>query len=348
MARPEPHATAGCAPSALVATQIGLVDNFSTPASWPVPLQIRLSDDCGNPVNNGQVVATFSNADPPLAMSLVDSTTATYSGTWLPRRTASQVDVTTLASAFGLASATVDISGNILPNAAPSLSPNSVLHVFNPEVGDPLAPGTIVQIYGSNLASEPASASSIPLEDSMGNVTVVVGGIKAPLYYVSSGQINAQIPFELDPNGEYDVVISANGALTTPQSIEMALATPGLCVYGDGSIIGQHQDGTLITKASPAIPGEVATMYLAGMGPTDVSVASGIASPGVPLAHPTAPPTLTIGGTAVPMTFDGLTPSLVGLYQIDFQIPANAKGNLEMDVTQNGVTANSTILRVTQ
>jgi uncharacterized protein (TIGR03437 family) len=347
-ARSDPRATPACTPSSLVATQTGLVDNFAAPASWPVPLEIRLSDDCGTPVTNGQIVATFSNADPPLAMPLADSKTATYSGTWLPRRTAAQVDITTVASAPGLNSTTVEISGNILPNAAPSIFANSVLHVFNPEVGDPLAPGTIVQIYGANLASQPASAATIPLQDSMGNVSVVVGGIEAPLYYVSPGQINAQIPFELDPNGEYDVVISSNGALTTPQAIEMAPATPGLCVYGDGSIIGQHQDGTLITKASPAIPGEYATMYLAGMGPTDLVVASGSASPGIPFAHPTAIPTLTIGGNVVQPAFDGLTPTLVGLYQINFQIPMSAKGSLEMDVTQNGVTANSTVLRVAQ
>jgi uncharacterized protein (TIGR03437 family) len=325
---------------------MALVNNFSVAALWPVPLQIRLSDDCGNAVLNGQIVATFSNGDPPLPMPLTDAVNGFYSATWTPRKPASQVNVTARVSAPGLAPATAEISGAVLPNSAPSLAPASVLHVFNPQVGAPLAPGAIVQIYGSNFASLAAQPASVPLPVVLNGTSVMVGGIAAPLYYVGPGQIDAQIPFELSGAGEYDVVISVNGALTGPQTIQMSPAIPGLAVYNDGSVIAQHQDGSLINRMSPAVPGEYAVLYLAGMGATDNPVATGFGSPGTPLAHPTLTPSLTIGGAPVAVLFAGLTPGLVGLYQINFQIPATASGALDLAVSQGGIVSNSTVLPV--
>src|SRR5690242_516181 len=60
-----------------------------------------------------------------------------------------------------------------------------------------LAAGSIVSIYGSFLISAPAQALGVPLPDSLAGLSVAFGGIDAPLYYVSSGQINAQVPWEM-------------------------------------------------------------------------------------------------------------------------------------------------------
>jgi uncharacterized protein (TIGR03437 family) len=335
-----------CMPSLLAPTQIALTDNFSVSASWPVPLQIRLSDDCGNTVLNGQIVATFSNGDPPVPMPLSDGVNGFYSATWTPQKSASQVNVTARVSAPGFSPTTEEISGAVLPNSAPTLAPASVLHVFNPQAGAPLVPGAIVQIYGSNLAPQAAQSASVPLPVTLNGTSVMVGGVAAPLYYVGPGQIDAQIPFELSGAGEYDVVVSANGALSGPQTIQMSPAIPGLAVYSDGSVIAQHQDGSLITRMSPAVPGEYAVLYVAGMGATDNPVGTGVGSPASPLAHPTLAPSLTIGGAPVPVLFAGLTPGLVGLYQINFQIPANAGGTLKLEVSQAGIVSNSTVIPV--
>src|SRR5689334_4361432 len=58
-----------------------------------------------------------------------------------------------------------------------------------------LAPGTWAAIFGSNLAGSTATAQSVPLPSKLGDVTVTVGGIAAPLLYVSAGQVNALIPY---------------------------------------------------------------------------------------------------------------------------------------------------------
>ncbi len=339
-------AVQACTPSQLIPTQTGLVNNFSLPTAWPTPLEITVLDDCGNLVSNGQVVTTFSTGDPPVLLPLTGNA-GVYSGTWTPRASASQVTIAAQASAQGLKTGSVQITGQVTRNAAPVLNAGGTLNAFVPVLGAPLAPGMIVQIYGSNLASQATSSSTIPLTTALNNTTVLFGGVPAPLYYVSPGQINAQVPFGLTPGGSYQVIVNANGALSTPIPVQIAMDAPGIAAFASGGIIAQHEDGSLVTDASPAQPGEYIVFYVSGMGPTDNPVASGAASPSSPLARPTDAPTLTLNGANEPISFAGLTPTLVGLYQVDFQVPANApNGDLQLVLTQTGGQSNMTVLAV--
>ena len=90
-----------CAPLQLVPTQTGLVNNFAQPTSWPTPLTVLLVDDCGNSIATGQVVATFTNGDPPLALSPAGTNSGIYSGTWTPRNASSQITIAARATAPG-------------------------------------------------------------------------------------------------------------------------------------------------------------------------------------------------------------------------------------------------------
>jgi len=347
-----PRATT-CAPTQLVPTQTGLLNNFAEPAAFPTPLTVLLVDNCGNPTASGQVVATFSNGDPPLALNATDASSGTYSGTWTPRNTTSQVVITVRATAAGLPAATVQTLGQVTPSAAPLLTQNGTLNAFAiaPEPGVPIAPGTIVQIYGANLAGQTTSASTIPLPGSINQTSVIIGGLMAPLYFVSPGQINAQVPFELAAGNPYQVIVSANGALSTPNAIQLTSDAPGIAQFAAGQAIAQHlSDNSLITETSPAKPGENIVFYVAGMGLTNPGVASGIASPSTNLPALLDAATLTLNGAPIPpanILFAGLTPTLVGLYQIDFQVPANApNGDLPLVLTQTSGVSNSTILPV--
>ncbi len=336
---------AGCTPSKLVPAQTGLVNSFSQPAGWPTPLQIVLANDCGDTVANGQIVATFSNGDPPLALPLASPGQGLYSGTWAPARPSSEVAINVTANAPGFPQATSRIAGAVVPNAVPVLTPNGTLHSFDPLVGGALAPGTIVAIYGQNLAATAAQPTTIPLPATFNGTSAIIGGMEAPLYYVSPTQVNAQIPFELQPGSQYDVIVSANGALTNSQPIQLSAATPGLAAFSDGTLIAQHSDGSLVSRSSPAMAGEYLVAYLAGLGDTNVPVASGAASPSSPLAQPSATPALTIDKTQYPILFAGLTPGLVGLYQMNFQVPAGLPaGNITIVVSQNGQPSNQTVL----
>jgi uncharacterized protein (TIGR03437 family) len=340
----QPRASS-CTASKLVPAQTGLVDSFFAPAGWPTPLQVLLFDDCGSAVNNGQIVATFSNGDPPLALPLANPSQALYAGTWSPANPSSQVTINVTASAPNFPTATSPLTGAVIPNAVPLLSPNGTLHVFDSLIGGALAPGTIVAIYGQSLASATVTSNTLPLPTAMSGSSVIIGGMEAPLYYVSPGQIDAQIPFELQSAQQYQVIVMANGALTTPQPIQLTAATPGLAANPDSTLIAQHSDGSLVTQASPARGGEYLVAYLAGLGDTTVPVPSGTASPSSPLALPSNTLVLTINGTQYPIYFAGLTPGLVGLYQMNFQVPTGlAAGNITVVVSQNDQSSNQTVL----
>lgn len=338
----------GCTPTQLAVTQVGMADNFSIPAGWPASLGMQLNDDCGSTVLNGTVVASFSNGDPPLTL-LGDGTSGLYSATWQPGSTASPIAITLTAAASTLPEATFQISGNVYANAtpAPSLVINGLLHNLNPQIGAPLAPGTVTQAYGTNLAAASSSPANVPLPTSFNGVQVLMGGLSAPIYYVSQTQLTVQVPSELAAPAEYQALISANGGYTLPQPMDLVPVAPGVVAFPDGSLVAQHADYSLVSSTSPAKPGEALVIYLVGMGATTVGVPSGAASPADPLAVVSNNATVTIDGQPAATVFTGLTPGGVGLYQINLTVPPTAKaGKLPVVITQAGVPTNSTTLLV--
>jgi len=338
-----------CANAQLVPTQTGLVSNFSAPTSWPTPLAIKLFDSCGSLVTGARITATFTNGDPPLPLTLVSAASGLYSGTWTPRKTASSITVSASVTAPGYPAASVTIAGRVAPNSAPVLAPNGAGDVFHPQVGAGLGPGNIVQIYGSGLAAQKSSPSTLPLPTRMGGTSVLIGGVAAPLFYVSPDQINAQIPFELTAGNQYQVIVDANGALTTPQPIQLNGGTPSILNFTSGAVVAQHLDGTLVLEDSPASPGEFIIIYSSGLGLTDIPVPSGTASPSDPPARVANPPVLTLNGNPIDVLFAGLTPGLVGLYQVNFQVPTELKSaNYDLVLTQSGTDSNKSVLPVKQ
>jgi uncharacterized protein (TIGR03437 family) len=192
-------------------------------------------------------------------------------------------------------------------------------------------------------------ASSIPLSTNLNNTQILIGGIAAPLFYVSPSQVVAQVPLELNPNNPYQLIASANGALTSPITIQLAPVTPGFAVNPDGSLIAQHGDGSPVTSTSPAQPGEEVVSYLLGLGNLATPIADGTGAPLNPLAVAAVTPVVTLNGTSATVLFAGLTPGLVGLYQVNFQVPpGTANGNAMVVLTQGAFTSNTAIMPVHQ
>ena len=339
-----PQAT-GCTPTKLAVVGTGVAGGFSAPAGWPTPVQVRVVDDCANAVANANVVLSFSNGDPPLQMQLEDPATAAYSATWVASHTGSVTMI--VRATAGTLSASTTTLGTVAQNAPVVLAAHGTLNNLYPQVGYPLAPGTIVAIYGSKLATTAASPGQVPLPASYQGSSVVVGGLAAPLYYVSDGQINAQLPVELQPNATYSVVASVNGSYSVPDTLTVTDATPGVAQFADGRLIAQHLNYTLVDETHPAKAGETLIMYLGGLGATTPAVPTGTAASLTQLTPVVNPVTVTVDGNPAAIVFAGLTPGAIGLYQIDFTIPNNAKpGNLNVVVTQNGTTANTTTIPI--
>jgi len=352
----QPQAAAGCAASALALTETSLTNNFSVPAGWPATLVVQLNDNCGNQVSTGAAVASFSNGDPPLSLS-GDRQTGLYTATWQPGVVTPTMTVTVNGTAPALTPVTAQFVGSINQNSSnpPTLYPNGALHIdFTvaeaTTLGGGLAPGNAAQVYGTGLScpqSSCASGTIVPLPQQFNGTFLLVGGLNAPLYYVSPTLINVQIPFELTSNQQYAAIASVNGALTLPETIDIVPLQPGMSAFPDGTVVAQRtSDYSLVTASSPAKPGESLVIYLAGMGATNPPVASGQPTP-LESVPATIQPTLTVNGQNAAIGYAGLTPTGIGLYQINFTVPTGlAAGSWPLVVTQNGISANTTTLPV--
>ena len=340
----------GCAPTQMAITPVGTVNNFAFPASFPAELSVQLNDDCGNPITNGSVAASFSNGDQTLSLP-PDTPSGTYSAVWQPVHVSDQTAITITATAGTLQPATSQLLGAVSanPSPAPILVSAGTLNNLNPVVGAALAPGTVVQVFGSNLASGTAFGASVPLSGILNGTQILIGGLPAPVFFENGTQLNVQIPTELASGQQYSVIAMANGALSLSDTLSLAAADPGVAAYPNGAVIAQHNDFSLVTSTSPAHPNEALIMYLVGMGATTSMVPSGTASPSNPADLATLQPTVEVDGQNADILFAGLTPGGVGLYQINFVVPASAKtGNLNVVVAQGSTEANVVTLPVAQ
>jgi uncharacterized protein (TIGR03437 family) len=343
----EARAAAGCTPSRLTLTPTSVPGNFAGAVGWPVPVALRLLDDCGDPAASGQVVVTFNNGDAPLPLLLNDPGSGVFSGTWTPGRAASPLVMTATATASGFPTLKVDVAGTVSANQAPILARNGTLNNLNPVVGGTLAPGTVVQVFGSNLAASQATPGILPLPATFGGTSVLVGGLQAPFYFLSPGQLNVQLPVELQANREHSIVVAAGGGYTLPDTLVTTPVQPGLAVFGQNQVIAQRRDGSIVQPDTPARPDEILVIYLVGMGAAAGNAATGQAVPVDPLPVAEIQPTVTIGGLPVTVFYAGLTPGFVGLYQINLAVPVAAPdGDLTIAVSQGEVPANSAVLPV--
>jgi uncharacterized protein (TIGR03437 family) len=200
------------------------------------------------------------------------------------------------------------------------------------------APGMAVSVFGSNLSPGSVSASSIPLPMQLLNVSVTVNGVAAPLYYVSPGQLNVQIPYEA--SGVATLVVTNNGQ-TVSIPLTISAAAPGIFTDSTGSLV----------PTNAAAPGDVITLYLTGAGAVSPSIANGAApAAGTAAANlpvPQQPAQVTVGGVSAQIQFIGIPTGLAGITQVNFQVPANAPAGAQQVIVKiGGVASNAATLLV--
>ena len=210
-----------------------------------------------------------------------------------------------------------------------------------------VAPGSLVGIFGSDLASQ-ATSSTSPLPTVLGGTCVTLNNVAIPLLATSSGQINAQIPTTLAA-GKYPLVIhSIANQATSAGSLIVTVAkyAPAVFTNSSGEAAIYHQDGTPVTKNNPTTRDQRLVMYATGLGATTGGkVTSGLPSPSSPLAV-TAPVSVYFGPSnysqsAIIVQWSGLVPGLIGVYQIDLYVPGtHMNGNtLPVMIKVGGVSS---------
>ncbi|MCZ6491277.1 MAG: matrixin family metalloprotease [Acidobacteria bacterium] len=276
------------------------------------------------------------------------------------------------------ASAALGPSNLFLTNASSfSAIPGGVVVTVNPQMGTPLvdgagfapqlAPGAFVSIFGADLAlgSGPGgieSAVATPLPTTMGGVSVKFGDRLAPLFFVSPGQINALVPFELTGSSVDVTILTGPGAAGNTVTVNLSPTAPGIFKVnsaGQGAIL--NPDGSLVAPvgsfpsrlpaAQPTRSGEIIVIFASGLGPVSPALPSGVASGANGTAIPVMPnvPQVRIGGQAANVLFAGLAPGFVGLYQVNVQVPQGVPTGDAVEVvitTSEGQTSNTATIAV--
>jgi uncharacterized protein (TIGR03437 family) len=182
-------------------------------------------------------------------------------------------------------------------------------------------------------------------------------GIQAPFYYASSGQANVQVPWELAGQSQASVIAAVGGASSAARQLNLATAAPGIFTMNAQNLgaIVNNSTNVVTGPSNPATAGSTyIVIYCTGLGPVSNQPATGSPAPataGSPLSYTALSPTVTIGGVAVSgagILYSGLAPGLIGVYQIDLQVPASvAAGNaVPLFVSIGGVTSNTVTLAV--
>jgi uncharacterized protein (TIGR03437 family) len=339
-----------CVPTKLIPALTTVGYSFAQPAGWPVALSVKSMDDCGNPQTKGSVTVNFSNGDPPLVMGPLND--GTWQATWATAKSSVGAVTLTITASDNQAqlTGTRQVNGTLSsPKTPPSITQAGVVSAAVPVSFTPLVPGGLIAIYGSLLADNavPAPANRFPLPTALGNTNVIIGGQIAPLLYASPTQINAVVPFGLNTNTTYSLLIQRDLALSSPVPINIADGQPAAFLDPSGNSYIYAYRGTdppfQVTPSAPARAGDVLLIYCAGLGITNPPGVDGAASPGAPTANTL---TATIGGQSATVQYAGQVATLAGLYQVNLVMPAGIASGKAVPVllTIGGQTSPAAII----
>ena len=243
----------------------------------------------------------------------------------------------------------VCVSAKAQAPAAPTINAGGAVNAASYATAAPLAPGSIVAVFGDFLPGAPSQASGLPLPTDLSGLSVQFGSVKAPLFYASTGQVNLQVPWELAAEATSPLAASLDAQTGAAQTVQFAPFSPGIFTMnaqgtGQGAILDSVFN-RLVDGANPALPGTtILQIFCTGLGAVSNQPPSGSPAPASPsFAETTTTPTVTIGELPAKVLFSGLAPDYVGLYQVNAVVPAAvpAGSTVPVVISIGGVTSNT-------
>jgi uncharacterized protein (TIGR03437 family) len=226
--------------------------------------------------------------------------------------------------------------------ASPVINARGVVSAASGHEGQGQAPGSYISFYGIGLspATKAFGTSYLPLSLADVSVSFDTAGLSLPgrVHFVSPGQINVQVPWELNGLNSVQTKVSIGDISTLVYTLTLNNYAPA--IFQRSGIVAARWNGTVVETTNPVPRTQSVELYCNGLGPVDQAVATGEAAPLTPPINTTTTPTVTIGGVAAQVTFSGLTPTAIGLYQINVIVPAGlAPGPQPVVVTIGGVAS---------
>jgi uncharacterized protein (TIGR03437 family) len=222
-----------------------------------------------------------------------------------------------------------------------------------------LAPGSIASLYGTNLVGVTAKADSAPpLPFTLGGTTLSLPFSPVALFFVSPLQIDFQVPFVNVFGSSQTTLTVTQGQFSNTLNVTLVLYAPALFTTNSQ---GTGQAAALIANSPtlaaptgafpgsrPAQPGEIVSVYCTGLGYVSNPPDPGSPALSNPLSRTESTPIVTLGGQHVAVSFSGLAPGFVGLYQVNIQIPAGGPSGsaVPMVLTIGGAISNTATIAV--
>lgn len=209
----------------------------------------------------------------------------------------------------------------------------------------------MVAIKGNGLG--PAVGVSFSLDPVTGMVDaklagtqVFFGSFAAPITYASAGQINAIVPYEVAGQSQITMKVQYQGVSSAGTVLQVATAAPGVFTFngtGTGQAIAADQSYSFNGGSNPAAKGSYVTVYFTGGGQTNPPGVDGSVTGSV-LKWLTGPVSVTVGGVAATVAFDGAAPTFVdGVGQLNIQLATNTpSGTQPLVVTVGGIISPAT------
>lgn len=227
-----------------------------------------------------------------------------------------------------------------------------------------ISPGELVSILGTHLSTAPItiqydsaglypiSIGTTPLTPNPGNTTVTFNGTPGALLYVSTTQINAQVPYEVAGQGTLNVVVKHNGQPSPAFTVPLFDTSPGIFTVdqngnGQGAILNSLNNVVSQNSANnPAPKGSGIAIFATGSGLWNRTVQDGSiflapsAAGGAPAL--TAPVSLTIGGQPARILYAGAAPFLIsGMLQVNAIVPDGIGSGAQPVILTIGENSNS-------
>ena len=214
----------------------------------------------------------------------------------------------------------------------------------------PVAPGSIASAYGNFGSVAVTSAPTLsPMPKEIAGIRVRVAGQDAPLYFVSSGQVNFIVPVTAAP-GRHEVEVLQGGSVIARGSVIVWDVGPGLAVSNPApasmQAIVQNQDFSVNGSSAPARRGEVIQIYATGCGQTNPGLPEG--EPPAQLSPAVANVQVFVANERANVLFAGAHPLFPGVCQINAAVPEKPyiTGQTPLYFTVNGLPSNQVLFWV--
>ncbi|MDQ6760046.1 MAG: hypothetical protein M3Z32_09305 [Acidobacteriota bacterium] len=234
---------------------------------------------------------------------------------------------------------------------APVITPGGTVNAA--DYSRDFAPGAIISVFGTNLAATTGGPSVVPLPTSLAGSSVeLVSGSTVtalPVFYISPGQINAELPYGI-PLGPAQIRVRTAAGASVVDNINVVARAPklfSLNFSGKGSAVISDQRFNIVTQGSPVRPGDNILLWMNSLGETTPAVTAGSAAPGSVAG--TSPAlisgvSVTIAGKPAQVTFAGAAPGFSGLYQVNVRAPFLViTGPLDIQVSVAGLTTQAAV-----